>query len=208
VNAQYVRPEDITSWRELLDPKYRGRISAYDPTVAGQGFAPAAYLLRMLGEDYVRAIYHDQQPGLTRDYRQIADWMAHGTHPVSLGVSSRDADALRRDGFPVQRVRELPEAPSTVSAGFGLLVLVNRAPNPNAAKLFVNWIATREGAEVFSRADGTVSARADVDSAAWAPADAIPRPDVQYFDSFGWEYTLSEFTPEKLERMRRIVGRT
>ena len=29
----------------------------------------AAYLLRMLGEDYVRALYQDQQPGLTRDYR-------------------------------------------------------------------------------------------------------------------------------------------
>jgi iron(III) transport system substrate-binding protein len=208
VNGQYVRPEEITSYRDLLDPKYRGRISAYDPTVAGQGWPTGAYLLRMLGEEYVRAIYYDQQPGLTRDYRQLADWMAHGTYPISLAVSTRDSEALRRDGFAIHRVRELPEAPSTIAAGFGLVALINRAPNPNAAKLFVNWMAMREGQEIFNRAEGNVSVRTDIDSSAWAPAESIPQPGVKYFDSYDWDYTLSEFTPEKLERIRRIVGRT
>ncbi len=161
----------------------------------------------MLGEDYVKTIYLDQQPGLTRDYRQLADWIARGTYPVSLAVGTKDVETLRRDGFSIVRLRDLPEAPSTVSAGFGLAVLMNRAPHPNAARLFTNWIAMQEGSEVFNHAEGNVSTRADVDNS-WAPADAIPQPGVEYFDSYGWEYTLSEFTPEKLAQIRRLTGKS
>lgn len=207
VNTEYVNPDDIRSWYDLLQPRYRGQLSAYDPTVAGQGWPTAAYLLRTLGEDYLKAIYQDQQPGLTRDYRQLADWMARGTYPVSLAVNTKDIETLRQDGFPVLRLRDFPEAPSTIGAGFGLAVLMNRPPNPNAARLFVNWIAMREGNEVFNRAEGNGSTRADVDNS-WAPAESLPRPGATYFDSYDWEYTTSEFTAEKLGLIRRLTGKT
>ena len=54
VNTQYVRAEEIRSWADLLDPRYRGKISADDPNVAGSGWNTASYLLGSLGEDYVR----------------------------------------------------------------------------------------------------------------------------------------------------------
>ena len=207
VNTQYVPPDALRSWYDLLQPRYRGQISAYDPTVAGQGWPVAAYLLQMLGEDYVRALYQDQQPGLTRDYRQLGDWIARGTYPISLGVGTRDIESLQQDGFPIVRLRDFPEAPSNITAGFGLAALLGGAPHPNAARLFVNWVAMREGNEVFTRAEGIVSTRADVDNS-WAPPDNVPQPGVDYFDTYGWEYTLNEFTPEKLAQIRRLTGKS
>jgi ABC-type Fe3+ transport system substrate-binding protein len=207
VNTDYVQPGEIKSWYDLLLPKYRGKISVYDPAVAGQGWPTATYLLSLFGEDYVRTVYLDQQPGITRDYRQLADWMARGIYPISLGVGNKDVADFRADGFPIVRLRDLPEAPGTISAGFGLTVLINQAPHPSAARLFINWMAMKEGQEIFNRAEGNVSTRTDVDNA-WAPADSIPQPGATYFDSYDWDYTLSEFTPEKLAKMRQLTGRT
>ena len=65
----------------------------------------------------------------------------------------------------------------------------------------------RDGNEVFTRAEGIVSTRTDVDNS-WAPADNIPQPGVDYFDTYGWEYTLNEFTPEKLAQIRRLTGKS
>jgi ABC-type Fe3+ transport system substrate-binding protein len=84
-------------------------------------------------------------------------------------------------------------------------VLVNRAPHPNAAKLFVNWLAMKEGNEVFNRAQVLVSTRADVDNS-WAPPYIIPRKGVDYFDTYGWEFTVDGRKPEAVELLRRLTG--
>ena len=49
------------------------------------------------------------------------------------------------------------------------MALFNRAPNPNAAKIYVNWLLSKEGQTPFIQATGYVSARLD------APTDhALP----------------------------------
>jgi ABC-type Fe3+ transport system substrate-binding protein len=40
--------------------------------------------------------------------------------------------------------------------------LFNRPPHPSAAKVFVNWLLSKEGQAVFAQAQGYVSGRADV----------------------------------------------
>ena len=182
-NTQHVRAEDIQSFQDLLDPRLRGKISAFDPGVSGSGSATAAYLLHVFGEDYVRALYVDQQPGLAVRNGQLSDWMARGTYPISLGLGASEIELLRADGFPVVvLLRDGKSAPPMVSAGYGLVALVNRAPHPNAAKLFINWVAMREGNEAYNRAQVSVSTRADLDNA-WAPEYAIPGRGGEAVDS-------------------------
>jgi hypothetical protein len=94
VNTQFFRAEDIRSFQDLLDPRYRGKISSQDPGVSGQGSANAAYLLYLFGEEYVRALYQDQQVGVSREERQIPDH--HGA------ARQRRRDAARR-GLPDYR---------------------------------------------------------------------------------------------------------
>ncbi|HEY7067544.1 MAG TPA: extracellular solute-binding protein [Chloroflexota bacterium] len=207
VNTQYVKAEDIRSYQDLLDPRYQGKISAHDPGVSGPGSAMAAYLLSVFGEDYVRALYQDQQPGISREDRQISDWLARGTYPITISLLSADVEALRADGFPLVTIlRDGKKVPLNVSAGYGLVALVNRAPHPNAAKLFINWIAMREGNEVYNRAQVSVSTRADLDNS-WAPDYIIPKPGEEYVDAYGWDWMAQARSPEHMENLKRLTGR-
>jgi iron(III) transport system substrate-binding protein len=206
VNEQYQNPAEIKAWKDLIDPKYKGKIAAFDPTVSGPGWPPAGYMLKTLGEDYVRALYQGQEVAITRDERQMSDWLARGTYPIAVSPGSNEVESLKKDGFKIAILRDLPDAPGSVSAGFGLIALVNKAPHPNAAKLFVNWMATQEGGEVYNRAQLTISNRTDVKSE-WAPDYMVPTPGVEYFDTYDWDFTINGFNPESTEMMKRFIAR-
>jgi iron(III) transport system substrate-binding protein len=204
-NTQFVRAEDITGFRDLLKPEYRGKISVYDPIRPGTGWNTANYLLRTLGEDYVKALYQDQQPGVSNDNRVLADWMARGRYPISLGLGTDEIERLRKDGFPIVARRDFADAAGIVTAGFGLVMLLDPAPHPNAAKLFVNWMAMKEGNEVYNRAQVSASTRNDVDNS-WAPEYVIPSPGVDYFDTYDWDFTVNSRAPEEIARLQRLTG--
>ncbi len=42
------------------------------------------------------------------------------------------------------------------------LIVFDKAPHPNAAKLYANWVISREGGEIMSKYSGYISARLDV----------------------------------------------
>ena len=76
-----------------------------------------------------------------------------------------------------------------MGAGFGHLGLVDRAPHPNAAKLFANWLLSREGQQLWQNAQLQVSVRNDLDDSA-VPPDTVPQPGVDYFDDTNWTLLL------------------
>ncbi len=191
VNTDQVAPDALRSWYDLLRPEYRGRIASFDPTISGGGLSTASYLYKALGDDYVHKLFVDQQPVFTRDHRQLADWLARGTYPIVLSLREVEFAAIARDGFPVAVVPHPPEAPGHVSAGFGLLGLMDHAPHPHAAQVFANWIAAPEGMAVWSKAQRIPPIRRDLD-ASYA-ASQVPDPSVtNYFDSFGWDFVTTE----------------
>jgi iron(III) transport system substrate-binding protein len=203
VNTEQVKPEAIRSWYDLLRPEYQGRIAAFDPSISGSGVATASYLYKVLGEDYVRRLYVDQQPRFSRDHRQTADWLARGQYPIAVALREVEFAQIKRDGFPVAPVPQPPDAPGHISAGFGLLGLMNNAPHPNAAKLFVNWIAGPDGMLVWSKAQSIVPVRDDVDNS--YVRDQVPDPNVtNYFDSFEWNFVLTE-RRQVMEQIRGLI---
>jgi iron(III) transport system substrate-binding protein len=207
LNSQVVDPSQFHTWQDLLKPEYRGQISVWEPTVPGTGWNTANYLLTVFGESYVTGIYRDQQPGVSRDVRQISDWLARGNYPISLGITSPDAEKLKADGFPIATVlNDVPGVPPMVTAAYGLSVLLKNAPHPNAARLFENWIGLPEGQEVWNRTQVSVSVRTDVPPI-WAPDYVVPKPGVDYFDGYDWEYTVRGRDPDKIERMKQLTGR-
>ncbi|HEY0583480.1 MAG TPA: extracellular solute-binding protein, partial [Chloroflexota bacterium] len=206
VNTDSVKPEAIKTWQDMIDPKYRGKISVYEPIITGSGWNTANYLWKKLGDDFIRKLYVDQQPAVSRDFRQLSDWTARGTYPITLGLREAEIDALRKDGFPIAVVSPPTDVAIPVSAGFGLAVLINNAPHPNASKLFLNWIATREGQEAWHQAEKTVSVRTDVDNS-WAAAYAKPQPGMQFFDTYDWDYTRASRNPAELDKLKQLIGR-
>ncbi len=51
-----------------------------------------------------------------------------------------------------------------------VLALVNRAPHPNAARVYINWLLSKEGQTYFSKSQGYPSRRVDVPTEGLNPA--------------------------------------
>lgn len=203
VNTKHVGQDDLKSGLDLLNPKWRGRIIVHDPTVPGAGSNDAARLYAQFGDDFLKKFYIDQKPMISRDRRHVTDAIVHGTYPIAFGASSDDLEKLIREGYPLKPVDSLPDLPASTSAGVGQVALLKNAPHPNAAKLFINWIASKEGLEIFSRTRGDATTRSDIDESGLPPA-VIPMAGGNYFDTYNWEFTVT--TKERVRlRMKELL---
>ena len=187
INTSLVKPGELKSAQDLLDPKWKGKISAHDPRVAGSGIGQATRFYLQFGEEFLQKLYVDQQPTIVRDRRQLTDGVARGAHPIALDGEDEQLRKLKKDGLPIEAIYKFPDMGGTVSSGIGQMVLLDKAPNPNAARLFANWIASKEGLTVFSRARGEAPTRSDIDATAYLPAEIIPDPKLNYFDVHDWK---------------------
>ena len=89
----------------------------------------------------------------------------------------------------------LSDIKTIVAGGFGIISLWNQAPHPNAAKVFVNWIASKEGNAVYGAIDGSAPVRTDVDASDWLAPELIPKPGADYFDTFEYTYVMEKRQP-------------
>lgn len=205
INTGAVRIDEFRSGRELFDPKWRGKISAEDPTVPGSGVFTATRFYLAFGEEGLKRLYIDQKPVISRDPRQLTDWLLRGAYPIAIGADEDKLDQMRAEGIPVASVYGLSDLPATVSAGFGMLALFDQAPHPAAAKLFANWLASREGLELWTRARQVSPERNDIDERTYLLEPGIPQPGVSYLDSHAWDFME---TQEKVRlHMKALLGR-
>ncbi|HEX9446160.1 MAG TPA: extracellular solute-binding protein, partial [Candidatus Binatia bacterium] len=65
-NSDAVKPDEIRAAKDLLNPKWRGKISTEDPTTTGAGANLAARFHHQLGPDFVKKLYIEQKPVSTR----------------------------------------------------------------------------------------------------------------------------------------------
>jgi iron(III) transport system substrate-binding protein len=186
INTAYVKPEEATSAHALLDPRWKGKISAHDPTVGGSGIGHATRYYLQFGEEFLKKLYVDQKPTIARDRRQLTDWLGRGNYPISLDAEDDEIKRMQKDGLPVTAVYKLSDMPGTLSTGVGQMGLLDHAPHPNAAKLFANWMASKEGLTIYARERGEAPTRLDIDATQWLPRDMIPEPGVDYVDMHDW----------------------
>jgi len=190
INTDHVKPEEMRTAKDLLNPKWRGKISAEDPTTTGSGSNAAARFYHDLGEDFVRKLYIEQKTVRTRERRQMSDWLARGTQPICLNCREDDVRPLVKDGFKILEIFELTDMPGSINGSPWMLTMANRAPNPKAAQLFANWILSREGLGIYARGYGSVSLRTDIDETN-LNAGNLPKKGVKYFDDTDWNWIVT-----------------
>jgi iron(III) transport system substrate-binding protein len=190
LNTQLASPDEFKDSSSLLDPRWQGKICAYDPGVNGAGLATASAIYVAKGKEYATQLFKGQNAVLSRDYQQVADWVAHGSYPIGIGVSHQYLAEYYKAGIPLKEMN-LPDIPQTLGGGFGLVNLWTNAPHPNAARVFVNWIASKDGVTLYGEIDGQVPVRNDVDPT-WVAPDQIPQAGGQYFDTYDPDYVLTK----------------
>lgn len=150
------------SYWEFTKPEWKGKVLLTDPRVAGPGLATAIfyYTTPGLGVDFMRALANNGVI-LGRDQRLMAEWVGRGKNPIQLSPSELEARALQREGLPLDFVVELKEG-TYVTSAFGSVISVDKAPHPNAGKIFLNWLLGREGQNIWSKVSGYPSRRIDI----------------------------------------------
>jgi iron(III) transport system substrate-binding protein len=159
VNRALVPEADLAWDSQLRDPRWRGKI-AVAALDHGSGLDALTTLLVAFGEDYLRDLLTEQHPVVAGDSRQLAEWVIRGRYPIGIGIASEDLRAFERQGLAFD-VQGVPPARQLV-LGHGAIQLLSRAPHPNAAKLFVNWLLTRATQGRLAATLGLNSRRLDV----------------------------------------------
>jgi iron(III) transport system substrate-binding protein len=179
-NAKLIPPGEIKGLADLLKPQYAGKIVWWDPRVGGGGSNYAAMMLAQHGEPALRKLLGEQKPLFVPNNTDIAERMVRGTHPIGLGSDLVDVlRPYRAAGMQldIRNVGNTPEA-AYEGVGYGTVALFNRAPNPNAAKVFINWLLTKETQAALSAVTGRNSRRTDVPAVS---KEKQPLPGVKYF---------------------------
>ena len=177
VNRDFVPQSELSTVEQLLEPRWRGKISWNDPRVNGAGSGTAAHLVMVRGEDFWTRLLQ-QEVVATRDLRQQAEWLVRGTYPIAGGVDTTFLVPFVREGLGrnVTPLALNTEAGGRLEVGFGTAYLLDRAPHPNAARVYLNWLLSREGQVAWSTATARNSRRLDV-----APSpEAAPDPSKTY----------------------------
>jgi ABC-type Fe3+ transport system substrate-binding protein len=126
-----------------------------------------------LGDDIIKKLFVDQEPALSRDTRQIAEFMVRGRYPIALGVNPLLLGQFQKQGLGKNlKTFHFPEM-DTVNSSSSVVWLVNRAPHPAAAKVFINWLLTKDAQIVWAREVETNSRRIGVEPG--NPQITVPR---------------------------------
>jgi iron(III) transport system substrate-binding protein len=150
VNWDVVPKASITSLEDLLKPAFAGKIVWHDPRVNGSGNGASQTLFRNIGEEKLVQLYKNNVV-YTMNGHQIAEWVVRGRYPVGIGLEVNDLTEFQAQGLG-KNIAPMPPELFTIqqiSSGFGGIGFVNRAPHPNAATVYINWIMSREGQEAW-----------------------------------------------------------
>ncbi|MBI2934491.1 MAG: extracellular solute-binding protein [Chloroflexi bacterium] len=164
-NTDLIKKGELAGYRDLLKPQYRGKITMNDPSTSGAGASMMTHLAFSIwnveeAKDYLRQLIKEQRIVIQRDNRLAVETVARGKFAIGLGSDQQNLSDFLSMGAPLDGV-PLKEGYS-VSAGSGGLAIPTRLAHPNAAKVFINWIMTKEGLQAFSQGAGTMSMRNDV----------------------------------------------
>jgi iron(III) transport system substrate-binding protein len=151
-NTKLVNPKEIKSYWDFLDPKWKGKIVAYDVSRV----STVAHSLRFLfnhpdlGPEFVRRFFSEMDITYSRDVRQMIDWLAAGRFQLAFFVT--DVEDAAKQGLPVKDFEpgQFKEG-AFVGPSQGGVNFFKNAPHPNAAKVAINWLLSREGQDTYQK---------------------------------------------------------
>lgn len=196
-NSELVKPDEIRSFDDLLDPKWKGKIGYLDPRTPGSGASIWSYLREIKGEEYLKKLVA-QKMLIGRDQRVLGESLAKGKISLVIGLTYYSLASFFKAGLPVKPLPN-PREGVYVSGGSGHLTIIKNPPHPNATKVFVNWLLGKEGQELFGKGIGQATRRLDVDTRALKEFGVTAAKDSITLDQY---YKLENQSEKKVYELR------
>src|SRR5262249_47570252 len=102
INRDVMPTGTVTSFEDLINPAYKGKIVWQDPRIGGSGINFFGAVYHRYGREGARKILVDQEPLLLKGTAEVAEQHIRGTRPISTNRMSPDTLIQYRDaGVPL-----------------------------------------------------------------------------------------------------------
>ena len=145
------------TWKDLLDPKWRGKLVTAHPGYSGVIATHVLALVHLHGWDYFKALAQNK-PMLVQSAVDPSGVVASGERPVAVDGGDYTFYQVKKKGNPVEIVYPKEGVPLVVSPS----AITSFAPHPNAAKLFTDFIFNRDMQQVLADTEGLYSGHPQV----------------------------------------------
>ena len=162
-NTKKIKPDELPkTWEDIANPKYKGLIALDDPMRAGPLSSMLAGLKTQWNDDArftkflkgLKALNVPVHKSTSAMFRLVIS----GEYPICMPALLHDVIVEKEKGVPVDYVKTAPPVVFPRQAG-----IYAKAPNPNAAKLFAEWLISDEGQKTID-AVGRETSRNDFKS--------------------------------------------
>jgi len=160
--------EKPKSWKDVLSPKWKGKVAYADATKSGSSYTLLVTWLTIYGKNeagwkFVEDLLRQCKvlPKSSMTYQGVAT----GEYPIGLTFEQAAFDYLK-GGAPIGLI--YPEEGTAITLDGS--AIIKNAPHPNAAKLFLDFTVSKEMQQVMVDQFGRRSVRKDVGSPAGLPA--------------------------------------
>jgi iron(III) transport system substrate-binding protein len=181
-DALKVPPDKIEALglKALLDPSLKGKLVWHDPTLVGSGTSYAYLVHEKLGDDGLRALILDQKIAFVPQQFQVVEAMARGTAWIGMGPPVRSLMGPYTQAGVKTDIRSFgTSADNNLEAiGGGALFVFKDRPHPNATRVFINWLLSKDVQIGMAKATDQASRRRDVPTTTLP--DATPIPGAHY----------------------------
>jgi ABC-type Fe3+ transport system substrate-binding protein len=177
-NARMISPDKVKALgtKVFLDPALKGKVGWHDPLTPGSGETFAVVMHKLLGDAGLKT-FVQEQVAFNANMMDVVEKMARGQYamgmgPVFTGLLKRYKDAGL--DFDIRPLGNTPELAAYSNTGGSNLIIMKDAPHPNAIRVFVNWLLSRDVSAGVAKATDQDSNREDIPSQVGADRARVP----------------------------------
>jgi iron(III) transport system substrate-binding protein len=195
-NPKIVAEKDAPqTWKDLLNPKWSGKMVTAHPGYSGIIMTHVLTLVNVYGWDYFRDLAKNKLH-IAQSANDPAGVVASGERPVGVNGAEYFYYKTLKQGNPIKIIYPKEGVPLVVSP----VAIAKDAPHPNAAKLFTEFIFSKESQQLLADKEGLYTGHPEVTY----PADKPKLKDLKLLPADADE--LEKRNPEIKKRFTEFFG--
>lgn len=143
--------DEPKSYEDLLDPRWAGKLVWTNTMVQGGPLGFIGTVMSTMGPEkgraYLQRLSAQKVVNLPANQRVVLDQVIAGEYPIALMVFNNHVHISKSKDAPIKFLKIEPV--------LGIIdpVFIVKGPHPNAARLFVEFLVSKDGQAVFQQAD-------------------------------------------------------